>query len=58
MLCTLTCELLSDFIQSSLFRHTVYKGGLANRGRMHKITDLESRAPSMTVSGNSLRRNL
>lgn len=34
------------------------KGGLANTGRIHKIADLESGARSMTVSGNSLRRNL
>lgn len=58
MLCTLTCELLSAFIPSSLSRHTVYKGGLANTGRTHKITDLESGAPSVTVGGNILRRSL
>lgn len=47
MLCMLTCELLNAFIQISLFRHTVYEGGLANTGRTHKIADLESRAPSL-----------
>lgn len=55
---TLTRELLSDFIQSSLFGHRIYKGGLANTCDIHKTTDLESGARSVTVGGNSLRKNL
>lgn len=54
----LTCELVNYFIQSSFFGHRIHKVGLANTCDVYKTADWESGACSMTVSGNSLRRNL
>jgi len=34
---TLPRELLRDFIQSSLFRHRIYKGGLENTRDINKL---------------------
>lgn len=45
-------------LHSSLFRHRLNKGGLANICNIHKTGDLESGVSSMAVGGNSLSRNL
>lgn len=55
---TFTNKLWRDFIQSSLVRHRIYKGGMAHECDIHRTVDLEIMVCPVTVSDDGLKRNL